>query len=168
VITGRTRQHSRPTSTGKEPAVAGRRRSTRQAEVIEAALAEADGFRTALDLFAQIRGSGQRIGLTTVYRHLALLAEANRADVVHSPDGEASYRLCGLRDASGPADHHHHLVCRECGRSVEACSPEVEAWADRLTAQTGYTDITLTVELFGLCPQHSPRPPGQANRRSAR
>jgi Fur family ferric uptake transcriptional regulator len=170
VITGGTRRDSRPAPAGGrgEPAVAGRRRSTRQAEAVEATLAEADGFRTALDLFAQIRVSGQRIGLTTVYRHLGLLAEANRVDVVRSPDGEASYRLCGPRDAGGPDDRHHHLVCRECGRSMQVCGPEVEAWAVRAAAQAGYTDVTLTVELFGLCPQHSPRPPGQARRRPAR
>lgn len=136
----------------------GRQRNTRQAEAIESALAGADGFRTAHELFARIRAGGQHVGLTTVYRHLALLAETGRADVVHNADGEAQYRLCGAReatDAGGVAEHHHHIVCRECGRSVEVSGPEVEAWADRVAEQAGYTDITHTVELFGLCPQHS-------------
>lgn len=146
---------------GAEPArtaLPGRQRTTRQAQAIEAALAQADGFRTAHDLFTAIRAGGERIGLTTVYRHLTLLADTDRADVVHSPEGEAQYRLCGPRDSTRPEEHHHHVVCRQCGRSVEVSGPEVEAWADRVAHAAGFTDITHTVELFGLCPQHSPPP----------
>ena len=135
--------------------VSGRQRNTRQAGAIEAALAQADGFRTAHDLFTEIRAGGQRIGLTTVYRHLSLLAETERADVVHNAEGEAQYRLCGPHDAAGSGDHHHHIVCRVCGRSVEVSGPEVEAWAERVADEAGYTDITHTLELFGLCPEHS-------------
>lgn len=135
--------------------VPGRQRNTRQAQAIEAALADADGFRTAQELFTVIRSDGMRIGLTTVYRHLSLLADTHRADVVLNAEGEAQYRLCGPRAATGEDAHHHHLVCRECGRSVEVSGPEVEAWADRVAAAAGYTDITHTVELFGLCPEHS-------------
>lgn len=138
--------------------VAGRQRNTRQAQAIETALAATDGFRTAHDLFTEIRAGGDRIGLTTVYRHLALLADNHRADVVHTADGEAQYRLCGPRDSADPSDHHHHIVCRICGRSVEVSGPEVEAWADRVAAAAGFTDITHTVELFGRCPEHSPTP----------
>lgn len=144
----------------------GRQRTTRQAQAIEAALAEADGFRTSHDLFTTIRAAGERIGLTTVYRHLSLLADAERADVVHTADGEAQYRLCGPRDSTNPDEHHHHIVCRECGRSVEVSGPEVEAWADRVADAAGYTDITHTVELIGLCPQHSAPRPRPSKRRS--
>lgn len=133
----------------------GRQRNTRQAQAIEGALADADGFRTAQELFTVIRGDGMRIGLTTVYRHLSLLADTHRADVVLNAEGEAQYRLCGPHSADGEDAHHHHLVCRECGRSVEVSGPEVEAWADRVAATAGYTQITHTVELFGLCPEHS-------------
>lgn len=134
-----------------------RLRNTRQAEALESILREADGFRTAQDLFAELRRRGDRIGLTTVYRHLATLAEQGSADVVHTADGESQYRLCGVPAGAGePAgDHHHHLVCRQCGRSVEVSGPEVEAWAERVAAAAGYTEISHTLEVFGLCPEHS-------------
>ncbi len=134
----------------------GRLRNTRQAASVEAVLREADGFRTAQDLFAELRNRGDRIGLTTVYRHLNLLAEQGSADIVHTADGEAQFRLCGV---GAPADashtHHHHLVCRVCGRSVEVSGPDVEAWADQVAAAAGYTEISHTLEVFGLCPEHS-------------
>jgi Fur family ferric uptake transcriptional regulator len=134
---------------------AGRVRDTRQAQAIEAALADADGFRTAQELFAELRGRGERTGLTTVYRHLSLLAELGRADVVHTAGGEAKYRLCGGGLGDGLDEHHHHVVCRACGRSVQVSGPEVEAWASTVAAAAGYTEVSHTVEVFGLCPQHS-------------
>jgi Fur family ferric uptake transcriptional regulator len=132
-------------------------RNTRQAEAVETVLREADGFRTAQDLFAELRRRGDRIGLTTVYRHLSLLAEHGRADVVHNSGGESQYRLCGVvRGGGGEAgEHHHHVVCRRCGRSVEVSGPEVEAWAERVAAAAGYTEVSHTLEVFGLCPEHS-------------
>jgi Fur family ferric uptake transcriptional regulator len=131
----------------------GRVRSTRQAAAIEDTLREADGFRTAQELFDELRQRGDRVGLTTVYRNLALLVEHGLADVVHREDGESQFRLCGGSDLQG--EHHHHIVCRVCGRSVEVAGPEVEAWAERVAAEAGFTQISHTVELFGLCPDHS-------------
>jgi Fur family transcriptional regulator, ferric uptake regulator len=134
-------------------------RNTRQGDAVDAVLAGADGFRTAQELHGELRRRGDRVGLTTVYRHLSRLAELGRADVVHTADGEAQYRLCG--EAAAPAsDHHHHLVCRVCGRSVEVSGPEVEAWAERVASTAGYTEVSHTLEVFGLCPQHSA--PGSA------
>jgi Fur family ferric uptake transcriptional regulator len=145
--------------TERAVALPGRVRQTRQAAAIEDVLREADGFRTAQELHDALRHRGDRVGLTTVYRHLNLLAEHHLADVVHRGDGESQYRLCGAAAASdaGADGHHHHLVCRECGRSVEVEGPEVEAWAERVAAAAGYTEISHTVELFGLCSAHSAR-----------
>ena len=146
----------------------GRLRNTRQAGVIEAALLSADGFRTAQELFAGLRERGERIGLTTIYRYLNLLAEQGRADVVRSAEGEAQFRLCGTAEHAGDAaGHHHHVVCRDCGRSVEVRGPEVEAWAERVATAAGFTEISHTVEVFGLCAEHSARAPRSPRRSSA-
>jgi len=136
------------------------KRSTRQGAAVEEVLLGADGFRTAQQVHAEAVARGHRIGLTTVYRHLNALAEHGTADVVHRADGEAQFRLCG-RDEEG--EHHHHVVCRVCGRSEKVSGPEVERWAERVAAAAGYTDVTHTVEVFGLCRQHSARK-GRAGR----
>jgi Fur family ferric uptake transcriptional regulator len=144
----------------------GRQRSSRQAVAIEEVLRDADGFRTALEIYDEIRRRGEAGSLTTVYRHVNLLAETGRADVVYRGDAEARYRLCGTGAAAGPggadraadsAAHHHHVVCRECGRSVEVSGAEVEGWAERVAAAAGYTEVSHTLEVFGLCPEHSVR-----------
>lgn len=120
-------------------------RTTRQRTAVAEVLARVDGFRSAQDLHDLLRAQGAPVGLTTVYRHLQALADAGQVDVLRTGDGEAVYRRC-------PTDaHHHHLVCRGCGRSVEVEVPEVEAWADRTAAAHGFTDVTHTVEVFGTC-----------------
>jgi Fur family ferric uptake transcriptional regulator len=83
---------------------------------------------------------------------------------VHPGDGETQYRLCGTTDATDGVDHHHHVVCRVCGRSVEVSGPEIEEWAERVAQAAGYTDVSHTLEVFGLCPEHS-RPRKAARRR---
>jgi Fur family transcriptional regulator, ferric uptake regulator len=148
-------------TTARDPsrATTGRVRNTRQAATIEDVLREQDGFRSAQQLHAAIVASGGKVGLTTVYRYLNTLAESGRADVVHNAEGEAQFRLCGEAAVAEHSDagHHHHIVCRVCGRSVEVSGPEVEAWAERVAAAAGYTEVTHTLEVFGRCPEHSPR-----------
>ncbi len=120
-------------------------RSTRQRAAVSSVLDELDDFRSAQDLHAMLRQRGDAIGLTTVYRALQTMADAGEVDVLRSGDGEAVYRRCPTES------HHHHLVCRSCGRGVEVEGPEVEAWATAVAAQHGFTDVSHTVEVFGTC-----------------
>ncbi len=120
-------------------------RSTRQGLLVEEAVRGADGFRTAQDVYASLVADGARIGLTTVYRHLQRLADQGVLDVLTAADGQIAYRSC---HSDG---HHHHLVCRQCGMTLEIHEPSVEQWADRTAELAGFTDVTHTVEIFGTC-----------------
>jgi len=130
------------------------RKHTRQRSAVENALAKVDGFRSAQDIFADLRADGEGVGLSTVYRQLKALADDGKADVVHNTAGEAQYRLCG-ENQHAEAAHHHHVVCRECGYSVEIEAPEVEAWAEKAARTAGFTDVTHVVDVFGLCAKHA-------------
>jgi len=121
-------------------------RHTAQADAVHDALVEAAGFRSAQDIYARLRTSGRSIGLSTVYRHLQSLADRGVADVIVTPDGETTYRYCQAGGA-----HHHHLVCRRCGRAEEIEGRAVERWAVTVAAKFGYTDVEHTVEVFGTC-----------------
>jgi len=134
--------------------MAARRRSTRQGAAIDEALTVADGFLTAQALYDELRSRGDSVGLTTVYRHLRRLAEDGAVDVVTRPDGELAYRRCGPASSGEPEQHHHHLVCRTCGYSVEIEGPEVESWAQRVAADAGFTNVSHTLEIFGDCGRH--------------
>ena len=126
-------------------------RGTKQAQALAAALASMPGFCSAQDIHAELRRRGEHVGLTTVYRHLQALSEQGSIDTIRDNSGETLYRQCGM------TAHHHHLTCRNCGRSVEVEGRAVEQWADRVAAEAGFTAVGHTVELFGLCPDCSPR-----------
>lgn len=117
---------------------------TRRRTAVSETLKRSEGFRSAQEIYAEMRAAGDPIGLTTVYRALQQLADHGEVDVLRSGDGEASYRSCSV-------GHHHHLVCRACGRTVEVAGPAVERWADRVAAQHGFADVTHTLEVFGTC-----------------
>lgn len=110
------------------------------------ALLEAvDGFRSAQELFDELRQGGENIGLTTVYRNLQALATAGLVDVVRNDSGESVYRRCAGEQ------HHHHLVCRHCACAVEVSAGEVESWAAAVAADNGFSEVSHTIELFGTC-----------------
>lgn len=119
-------------------------RSTRQRSAVSSLLDATEEFRSAQDLHEELRRRGEGIGLTTVYRTLQSLADAGSVDVLRTGSGEAVYRRCS-------AGHHHHLVCRDCGRTVEVEGPAVERWAQAVAAEHGFVDVSHTVEVFGRC-----------------
>lgn len=120
-------------------------RSTRQKRALAALLDTSDGFRSAQELFTDLRARGENVGLTTVYNQLRALAEAGEVDALRGDDGETRYRRCGTDT------HHHHLVCRDCGRTVEVEGPEVERWATGVAKANAFVDVRHTLEIFGTC-----------------
>lgn len=119
-------------------------RSTRQRRAVSAILDDLDAFASAQDIHDRLTHGGEKIGLSTVYRNLQTLVDAQLVDALRSDEGEVLYRRC----SSG---HHHHLVCRHCGRTVEVEGPTVEKWADTIAHEHGFTQVAHTLEIFGTC-----------------
>lgn len=120
------------------------RRPTRQQAAVADLLSRSDDFQSAQALHAQLRESGDPIGLATVYRALQSMTEAGTVDMLRTDEGEAVYRCCSTH-------HHHHLVCRSCGRTVEVEGPAVESWTERVAGEHGFSDVTHTLEIYGTC-----------------
>ena len=119
-------------------------RTTRQRSALLAVLEEPAGFRSAQVLHARLRERGEPVGLATVYRGLQALVDAGDVDVLRGGDGEAAYRRCSPQ-------HHHHLLCRSCGLTVEVADPPVERWAAKIAAEHGFRDVQHSLEVFGTC-----------------
>jgi Fur family transcriptional regulator, ferric uptake regulator len=130
------------TSTDRQPL-----RPTRQRIAVTEALASFDDFRSAQEIHELLDRRGAKVGLATVYRTLQRLSESREVDMLRTEDGEAVYRRCS-------ATHHHHLVCRECGATVEIEGPAVESWTNAMAAEHGYAEVSHTLEIFGTCPRH--------------
>ena len=119
-------------------------RATRQRAAITQLLDSLGEFRSAQELHDELRRRGENIGLTTVYRTLQAMSAANVVDTLRTDTGESVYRRCSDH-------HHHHLVCRGCGATVEVGDREVEEWAARIAAEHDYSDVGHTIEIFGTC-----------------
>jgi len=107
-------------------------------------LERAGGFASAQEVYRLMQRQGDRIGLTTVYRSLQAMLEDKVIDVLRKDDGEALYRLCG-------ETHHHHLVCKSCGVTVEIEGGAIEKWAKNIASDHGFRDAGHTAEIFGTC-----------------
>ena len=120
------------------------KRNTWQREAVREALSGSEGFVCAQALHSALRDRGSSIGLATVYRALADLAAEGEADSLQQ-EGESLFRACT------PGSHHHHLICRSCGLTVEIEADAVEEWARTVASQHGFTQPNHVVDVFGLC-----------------
>ncbi len=91
-----------------------------------------------------MRHDGSTVGLATVYRALQAMAASGEVDSIRTPDGQIAYRTC-------TPGHHHHLVCRSCGRTVEISLPGLEEQTRKIAGQYGFAEIDHEVEFFGTC-----------------
>lgn len=120
-------------------------RMTKQRSAVADLLGQTDDFRSAQQIHEMLRTAGESIGLATVYRTLQSLAQSGEVDVLRIDDGESLYRRCAKQQ------HHHHLVCRECGRTVEVEGAPVERWASQIAHEHGFVAVDHHAELFGTC-----------------
>jgi Fur family ferric uptake transcriptional regulator len=120
-------------------------RPTRQRRAVIEAMASFDDFRSAQEVHELMARRGDPVGLATVYRTLQRLAEAGEVDLLRTEGGETIYRRCS-------ESHHHHLVCRSCGATVEVEGPTVERWTRAIAEEHGYADVSHSLEIFGTCP----------------
>ena len=119
-------------------------RLTKQRKAITEALASQENFRSAQDIHALLTADGETIGLSTVYRNLTEMFEVRDVDMIIGSDGESQYRLCS-------ANHQHHLTCKQCGLAIEITGEALEVWAKQVGIDNGFTEITHTLEITGIC-----------------
>jgi Fur family transcriptional regulator, ferric uptake regulator len=154
---GATAGSSRVPASAPAPASAPgkEQRVTKQRLAVSAALDDLADFVSTQELHRILQERGTTVSLATSYRILQSLADDGLVDVLRNADGEVVYRRCAV------TGHHHHLLCRNCGKAVEVEAPAVEAWAARIAQEHGFTAVEHTVEIFGLCPECTARKAGE-------
>lgn len=120
-------------------------RKTKQRDAIMAIMADETDFRSAQQVHTALAVAGQTVGLATVYRNLQALTEAGELDSLRSEDGETLYRRCAKRR------HHHHLVCRNCGYTVDIQDDQLEQWIGKIARRYRFSNIEHMADVFGLC-----------------
>ncbi len=97
------------------------------------------------ELHRLVKKKDSRIGYTTVYRTLKLLAGCGLASEVAFHDGIARFEHQYNRRS------HHHMVCTECGASVEFFSPEVREIEAEIGRKHRFATTRHTFQIYGVC-----------------
>jgi Fur family ferric uptake transcriptional regulator len=122
----------------------GRSGGARRAVV--ALLGSQDCCLTALEIFDRLRGGNRRVGIATVYRVLEQLSERGLLQRIDVGAGIARYEA-----ALPGGEHHHHLVCHDCGKVEAFADDELEAVIHQVERRTGYSVAGHDVVLRGAC-----------------
>jgi Fur family transcriptional regulator, ferric uptake regulator len=122
------------------------RRLTGARKRVAALIGRQSGHFTAADLLSDASQSHVRVGRATLFRNLELFTELGALERLDLPTGEHAYVACE------PEQHHHHVVCRSCGKSVEVEDGGLQSVVADIARRSGYRIDTHRLELFGTCP----------------
>ena len=100
---------------------------------------------TAQEIFDELRASGRRVGIASVYRILELLTAEGVVQRIDLGSGTARY------EPVWPDGHHHHLVCDSCGKVEAFEDPALESALTRVEKRSGYAVAGHDVVLHGAC-----------------
>ena len=123
-------------------------RVTPQRLMVARVLSDLDRHVTAEVVFDEVSRRMPGVSLPTVYATLDLLEGIGLVHRVASERGAVVY--------DPRTDAHHHLVCRRCGATVEVAGGAAETWAAEVAREHGFSDVSHTIEIFGLCGECSP------------
>jgi len=100
---------------------------------------------SAEELYAEVKKINPDIGLATVYRTLELMCQLG---IAHQLDFDSNYKRYEL---SLEGEHHHHLICVECGKIVEFTDEDMEDFEKRLEKDYDFRIIDHNIKVFGYC-----------------
>jgi Fur family ferric uptake transcriptional regulator len=114
-------------------------------ELILETFLENEGHRSVEDIYHAVKAIDPRIGYTTVYRMMKLMLRCGLAREIELADGISRYEHLFNHE------HHDHLICMECGNSIEFYNPEIEALQDAASAQLGFKVMDHKLQIYGVC-----------------
>lgn len=119
--------------------------ATRPREEIANVLRREKKFLSAADIHRKLTRAHARMALSTVYRTLEHLQSKGEVTERVDAAGEASYMYCA------PQRHHHHAICRKCGRVEDVDCDAVDTFARSLRKRHGFTLDDHAMEFLGRC-----------------
>ena len=119
-------------------------RSTKQRSVILEVLLETRRPVSAQEIFSKIKDEDSRIRLSTIYRNLNQFENHGLVNRLNIDDKENRFELIS-------EEHHHHLICVECGEILPLDCP-LKDYEDRLGRETNYNILDHKLKIYGVCP----------------
>src|SRR5262245_40927397 len=106
---------------------------------------ENEGHRSVDDIYHAVRDKDPRIGYTTVYRTMKLLVDCGLAREIDLADGITRYEHLYNHQ------HHDHMICMQCGSSIEFYNADIEAVQEAASEQLGFKVLDHRLQIYGLC-----------------
>ena len=104
-----------------------------------------EGHRSVEDIHKSVKTKDARIGYTTVYRTMKLLTECGLAREIDLADGITRYEHLFNHQ------HHDHMICMECGASIEFFNSQIESLQDAASEQLGFKVLDHRLQIYGVC-----------------
>jgi Fur family transcriptional regulator, ferric uptake regulator len=124
---------------------AGYRRGGARTAVVEA-LARHDCAVTALELDGELRRRKPAAGRASIYRALEQLEQLDLLRRL-----EVSRGVAGYERIEPGGEHHHHAICRDCGRMVPFEDPSLERAIDEVAGRMSFDAADHEVVIRGVC-----------------
>jgi len=118
--------------------------STPAREQITGILRRERRYLSAAEIYAILKKNRAKVSLSTVYRTLDMLQTKGEASQRIDVRGEATYVMCA-------PTHHHHAICRSCGKVEELACEALERIAGELRSHHGFELDDHEMEFFGTC-----------------
>ena len=119
-------------------------RLTPQRMLVIDALHNADRHISAEELYEQLHSRYPYANISTVYRTLELLKELNLVTETNLGEGRVRYHVA-------EKGHHHHLVCRSCGKIIDLAELALYPLKDTLLQQYGFAADLRHLAISGEC-----------------
>ena len=104
-----------------------------------------EGHHSVEDIYRSVKQLDPRVGYTTVYRTMKILAECGLAREIDLADGITRYEHLFNHE------HHDHMICTECGMVIEFFSPDIESLQDQMADNFGFKPTHHSLRLWGIC-----------------
>ncbi|HLV09197.1 MAG TPA: Fur family transcriptional regulator [Halanaerobiales bacterium] len=99
------------------------------------------------DIFNDLKKKKQEIRLSTIYRNLNRFVNKGLVKKMElKPNKKEKY--FELKDGN----HHHHLICVNCGKIIPVDCP-LKLFEKDLSSRTKYRILDHRIKLYGLCPK---------------
>jgi Fur family ferric uptake transcriptional regulator len=119
-------------------------RMTPQRMMILEAIEKSDRHISAEEIHAQVVAKYPNVNISTVYRTLELLKKLKMVTETDLGGGRFRYH---------PADkgHHHHLVCQECGKTIDLEESELNPLKESLLHGHNFIADLHHLAIMGRC-----------------
>ena len=95
------------------------------------------------DILEYLRSKNLKTNKVTIYRNLESLFDKGFLEKFEFGEGKFRYEI--------KKEHHHHLICTNCGRVEDVSGEYLKDLESNIKKENGFLVKSHSLEFFGLC-----------------